>query len=218
MQIAARARSALVLGVSVGEGVRRTTSPPQAEKHFLTRYTVKNWISNLYTLLKSALKMQEMPFQRPKFQKISEGACPRTPRKLCRHYGLPLTKILATPLPSGKYLTLRGNSIFHLWNWGDVIYPSLFFLFRVRVSIRHLLIKFVDNVTSISAMETSANRANTFYAYPKPALLLSSDKEPSALAVTNADFRTEQIRHKRWWKKNLILSTYYIWQSQARLR
>ena len=42
--------------------------------------------------------MQEMPFQRPKFQKISGGACPRTPLKLCRHYGLPLTKILATPL------------------------------------------------------------------------------------------------------------------------
>ena len=26
------------------------------------------------------------------------GACPRTPLQLCRHYGLPLTKILATPL------------------------------------------------------------------------------------------------------------------------
>ena len=43
--------------------------------------------------------MQEMPFQRPKFQNIcGGGACPRTPLKLCRHYGLPLTKILATPL------------------------------------------------------------------------------------------------------------------------
>ena len=29
----------------------------------------QNGISNLYILLKSALKMQEMPFQRPKFQK-----------------------------------------------------------------------------------------------------------------------------------------------------
>ena len=43
-------------------------------------------------------KMQEMPFQRPKFQNISGEACPRT-LPLCRHYGLPLTKILATPLP-----------------------------------------------------------------------------------------------------------------------
>ena len=44
--------------------------PRKVRKHFLTRYTVKNWISNLYILLKSALKMQEMPFQRPKFQKL----------------------------------------------------------------------------------------------------------------------------------------------------
>ena len=50
---------------------------------------------NLYILLKSALKMQEMPFQRPKFQKISRGQCSRTPLQLFRHYGLPLTKILA---------------------------------------------------------------------------------------------------------------------------
>ena len=40
-----------------------------------------------------ALKMQEMPSQRPKFQNVS-----RDPLQLCRHYGLPLTKILATPL------------------------------------------------------------------------------------------------------------------------
>ena len=59
------------------------------------RYTVKNGISNLYILLKSALKMQEMPFQRPKFQNIFGGG--GTP-PLRRHYGLPLTKILATPL------------------------------------------------------------------------------------------------------------------------
>ena len=38
--------------------------PRKVQKHFLTRYTVKNGISNLYILL----KMQEMPFQRPKFQ------------------------------------------------------------------------------------------------------------------------------------------------------
>ena len=51
----------------------------KVRKHFLTRYTVKNGISNLYILLKSALKMQKMPFQRPKFQKISGGECPQTP-------------------------------------------------------------------------------------------------------------------------------------------
>ena len=57
--------------------------------YFLTRYTVKNGISNLYILLKSALKMQE---------NFGGGGCSQTTLKLCRHYGLPLTKILATPL------------------------------------------------------------------------------------------------------------------------
>ena len=52
--------------------------------------TSKNGISNLFILLKSALKMQEMPFQRPKFQ-ISR-VVPQNPLKLCHHYGLPLTK------------------------------------------------------------------------------------------------------------------------------
>ena len=42
--------------------------------------------------------MQEMPFQRPKFQKISGGHAPGLPLKLRRQYGLPLIKILATPL------------------------------------------------------------------------------------------------------------------------
>ena len=41
-------------------------SPRNVRKIFLTRDTVKNGISNLYILLKCALKMQEMPFQRPK--------------------------------------------------------------------------------------------------------------------------------------------------------
>ena len=40
----------------------------KVQKHFLTRYTVKNGISNLYILLKSVLKMQEMLFLRPAFQ------------------------------------------------------------------------------------------------------------------------------------------------------
>ena len=62
------------------------------------RYTVKNGISNLYILLNSALKTKEMPFQRPNFKKFPWGPYHRTPLELCRHYGLPLTKILATPL------------------------------------------------------------------------------------------------------------------------
>ena len=41
-------------------------------------YTVKNGISNLYILLKSALKIPEMPFHRPSFQNISGGDA-RTP-------------------------------------------------------------------------------------------------------------------------------------------
>ena len=68
--------------------------PRNVRKHFLTGYTVKNGISNLYILL----KMQKMSFQRPKFQKHFQGACPRTLLELCGHYDHPLTKILATPL------------------------------------------------------------------------------------------------------------------------
>ena len=64
--------------------------PRNIRKNFLTRHTVKNGISNLYI----SLKMQEMPFQRPKIR----GSMPRTPLQLCRHYGLSLTKILATLL------------------------------------------------------------------------------------------------------------------------
>ena len=81
------------LGLGLASSVLKCTI-----KHFLTRYTVKNGISNLYILLKSALKMQEILFQRPKFQNISGGACPRTSLELRRHYSHPLTKILPTPL------------------------------------------------------------------------------------------------------------------------
>ena len=52
----------------LGGGMRPWPPPRKVRKHFLTRYTVKNGISNLYILLKSVFKMQEMPFQRPKFQ------------------------------------------------------------------------------------------------------------------------------------------------------
>ena len=71
----------------------RAAMPSPLPRNVRNRYTVKNGISNLYILLKSALKMQEMPFQRPTFQNIF----PRT-LELCRHHGLPLTKVLATPL------------------------------------------------------------------------------------------------------------------------
>ena len=87
--------------------------PWKIRKHFLTRYTVQNGISNLhvYILLKSALKMQ---FQRPKFQNIFGGACPRTPLQFCRHYGLPITKILATPLPTCT--AVWSSQHFKIWN------------------------------------------------------------------------------------------------------
>ena len=81
-----------------------TPSPPhksalKMQEMLFQRPKFQSGISNLYILLKCALKMQEMPVQRPKFQNISGGACPRTPLKLCRHYAPPpLTKILATPL------------------------------------------------------------------------------------------------------------------------
>ena len=43
-------------------------------------------------------KCRKCRFRDRNFKKCPGGACPRTPLQLCRHYGLPLTKILATPL------------------------------------------------------------------------------------------------------------------------
>ena len=43
-------------------------------------------------------KCRKCRFRDPNFKKIMAGECPRTPLQLCPHYGLPLTKILATPL------------------------------------------------------------------------------------------------------------------------
>ena len=72
------ATTLLAIHSSVFRGGNAPGPPPprKVRKHFLTRYTVKNGISNLYILLKSVLKMQEMPFQRSKFQKIFGGAWP----------------------------------------------------------------------------------------------------------------------------------------------
>ena len=78
--------------------VRPSSVFGKSENIFWQDTLLKRWISNLYILLKSAIKMQETSFQRPKFQNIFGGACPRTPIKLYRHYGLPFIKILATPL------------------------------------------------------------------------------------------------------------------------
>ena len=43
----------------------------------MVRYTVNNVIWDLYILLKSVLKMLEMPFQRPQIQNISGEHAPR---------------------------------------------------------------------------------------------------------------------------------------------
>ena len=43
-------------------------------------------------------KCRKFRFRDPNFKNLSGVACPRTPLQLCRHYGLPLTKILATLL------------------------------------------------------------------------------------------------------------------------
>ena len=43
-------------------------------------------------------KCRKCRFRDPNFKQFPGGECPRTPLQLCRHYDLPLTKILATPL------------------------------------------------------------------------------------------------------------------------
>ena len=70
-------KTGIISSVFRGGGACGHAPPPRkVRKHFLTRYTVRNGISNLYILLKSALKMQEMPFQTPKFQKSSGRHAP----------------------------------------------------------------------------------------------------------------------------------------------
>ena len=49
-------------------------------------------------------KCRKCRFRDPNFKKFPGGACLRTPLQLCRHYGLPLTKILATSLPISQWL------------------------------------------------------------------------------------------------------------------
>ena len=44
----------------------------------MVRNTVKNAVLDLYILLKSALKMQEMPFLSPQIEKFPRKACSRT--------------------------------------------------------------------------------------------------------------------------------------------
>ena len=47
-------------------------------------------------------KCRKCRFRNPNFKK-----CPPTPLQLCRHYGLPLTKILATPLMRATMFSLK---------------------------------------------------------------------------------------------------------------
>ena len=53
--------------------------PWKVRKHFLTRYTVKNGISNLYILLKSVLKCRKWRFRDPNLKIIPEGMPPDPP-------------------------------------------------------------------------------------------------------------------------------------------
>ena len=55
-------------------------------------------ISNIYICSKVPTKSRKCRFRDPNFKNIFGVACPRPTLQLYRHYGLPLTKILATPL------------------------------------------------------------------------------------------------------------------------
>ena len=53
------------------------------------RYTVKNGISNLYILLKRALKNAGNAVSETQISKNVQGNMAPDPLELCRHYGLP---------------------------------------------------------------------------------------------------------------------------------
>ena len=90
--------------ISVFRGGMRPWRPPERPNIFLTRHTVKNGISNLYILLKSSLKMQEMPSQDPNFKNVT-GGMPLGPLYNC---------VVTMASPSLKswlrYCTLCNNS------------------------------------------------------------------------------------------------------------
>ena len=48
------------------------------------------------------------------------GGMPPDPLKLCRHYGLPLTKILATPLPGRIYVVIRPGKYIYVFSPGRI--------------------------------------------------------------------------------------------------
>ena len=73
--------------------------------------------------------MQEIPFQRPKFQKISRGDIPPAPLELCRNNGLPLTKIVATPL----------SAFIHSLNWWRN--TELYFIGGLTINVKSIRIQ-----------------------------------------------------------------------------
>ena len=104
--------SGLFSGVARGGGGGGGEGGGCPRRHFLWRMALSVgaalWVSNtsciirililipecfrkLSEVLKSAVRMQEMPFQRPKFQNISGGHAPRHPPRL-------------TPLTAGTYM------------------------------------------------------------------------------------------------------------------
>ena len=60
----------------------RPCPPRKVRKRFL-----KMGFKSIY-FAQSALKMQEIPFQKPKFQKMFWGECPRTPLKFAERTDL----------------------------------------------------------------------------------------------------------------------------------
>ena len=71
--------------------------PRKIRKHFLTRYSSKWDFKPIYFAQKCPQNAGNAVSE-TQISKNFRGACPRTPLQLCRHYGLPLNKILATPL------------------------------------------------------------------------------------------------------------------------
>ena len=59
-------------------------------------------------------KCRKCRFRDPNFKNFPRGECPRTPLQWCRHYGIPLTKILATPL-TVLYTDILLNICYLIW-------------------------------------------------------------------------------------------------------
>ena len=124
------------------DGLLRPWPPPLGKSvNIFWRDTLLKMGFQTYIFCSKVLsRCRKCHFRDPNFKKNSRGACPQTPLQLCRHYGLPLTKILATPLVSVIFTNLAffPSSKLPLWSHSKNHTPMQ--IFQAKPPAHNLLI------------------------------------------------------------------------------